>query len=263
MSGFETIRYEIRDGIAGIALARPDKRNAVNRRMFEELGDAAAAAAGDADVRGVLVGGDGPSFCAGIDLQVLGELAGVQGEPFREFVRLAQRPFLLLATMPKPTLAVVQGHAIGAGCQLALACDLRVAAEGARFSVMEARYGLIPDLGGIHRLAHLVGPAVTKELVWTTRDVDADEALRLGIVNRVCAAEALSGEAANLLGEATAHSPTVVSLAKSLIDGVVGRPIDQEMEREADAQAVAVAGDDHREAVAAFLERREPRYRSG
>src|SRR5262245_50988252 len=263
MSGFDTIRYEVRDGIGHIALARPDKRNAVSRRMFEELGAAAATAAEAGDVRGVLVSGDGPSFCSGIELQVLGELAGVQGERFRDFVRLAQRPFRLLASMPKPTLAAVQGHAIGAGCQLALACDLRVAASDASFSVMEARYGLIPDLGGIHRLAHLVGPALTKELVWITRAVVADEALSLGMVNRVCATDALADDAEALLLEATAHSPTVVSLTKALVDGVTGLSLEEELEREGDAQADVVAGKDHAEAVAAFLERREPRYRSG
>jgi enoyl-CoA hydratase/carnithine racemase len=260
MSEHETIRYEVHDGIGRITLARPDKRNAMNRRMFDELAEVAAASAEAPDVHGVLLAGEGPSFCAGIDLNLLAELAGVQGPRFRDFVRTAQRPFLLLAQMPKPTVAAVQGHAIGAGCQLALACDLRVVASDARLSVMEGRYGLIPDLGGIHRLAHLVGPARSKELVWTTRTVEAEEAGRLGLANRVCSPEDLSGEAEALLGEATAHSPVVVSLAKSLIDGVIGTPLDVELEREGEAQARAVASADHSEAVAAFLERREPRY---
>ena len=181
---FETLRYDVRDGVARIAMARPEKRNAVTAAMFEELGDAAEQAAGDLDVRAVVLTGDGPSFCAGIDLSLLGELgglaAGAEGQPdgFRRFVEGAQRPFLALSTMPKPTVAAVRGHALGAGFQLALACDLRVAGSDARFGMLELRYGLIPDLGGIHHLTRLVGPARAKELVWSGRTVQTAEAER-------------------------------------------------------------------------------------
>jgi len=260
MSGFDTIRYEARDGFARIALARPDKRNAMTRQMFDELADAAERVADDPEVRGVILSGDGPSFCAGLDLSLLGELAGIRGARFRRFVRLAQHPIVLLAGIPKPTLAAIQGHALGAGFQLALACDLRVAATDVRFAIMEARYGLIPDLGGPHRLARLVGPARAKEIIWTTRTVEAEEADRIGLVNRVVRSESLLNEAETLLAEATAHSPITTSLVKSLVERATETPLEVEFEREAEAQVLAVGSADHAEAVAASLERRPPKF---
>ena len=165
MPQFASIRYEASQGLARITLARPAKRNAVTLQMFQELGDATEAAGSDPEVRGVVVAAEGPSFCAGIDVALLAELAPLAAraaedpDGFRAFVRLAQRPYLNLARMPKPTVAAVQGHALGAGFQLALACDLRVVTADATFGMLEARYGLIPDLGGMHHLTRLV---------WTT-----------------------------------------------------------------------------------------------
>jgi enoyl-CoA hydratase/carnithine racemase len=260
MADYETIRYETSDGLATITLSRPDKRNAMNRRMFKELGDAADRVAADPEIRGVLVDAAGPSFCAGIDLTALTELAGIQGDEFRSFVRLAQRPYAVLAGMAKPSVAAVQGHALGAGFQLALACDLRVASTDASFAMLEARYGLIPDLGGSHHLARLIGPARAKEVVWSARPISAEEAQRIGLVNRVCDAEALTKEAEALLHDVTAHSPVTAGLTKALIDRAHETPLEVELDREADAQATAVGSADHREAVAAFLERRQPRF---
>lgn len=266
MSDFETIHYVVRGGLATITLARSDKRNAVNQAMFTELGGATEKAAEDPDVRAVLVLGDGPSFCAGIDLSLIGELAGLAAQAsedkdgFHSFVRHAQRPFRSLARMPKPSLAAVQGHAIGAGFQLALACDLRVAAADAKFGMLEPRYGLIPDLGGDHRLARLVGPSRAKEIVWSTRMVEAEEALRIGLVDRVVEPGALLPEAEALARQVIQHSPTAVALVKELIERAMETPLDDEYEREAEAQTVALRGEDHREAVSAFLEGRPPRF---
>jgi enoyl-CoA hydratase/carnithine racemase len=247
MPNFDTIRYEAKDGVATITLARPDKRNAVSLDMFRELGDATEMAGSDPDVRAVLVTGQGSSFCVGIDLGLLAPLAplaaGAAEHPddFRSFVRLAQRPFLALASMPKPTLAAVQGHALGAGFQLALACDLRVAATGVRFGMLEARYGLIPYLGGMHHLARLVGPARTKELVWTTRTVEAAEAERLGLVNAMVDPQDLASAAEALLRACVTHSQVTVALAKELIGGSFGLFLEEEMDREAAAQVAAIA----------------------
>jgi len=257
---FETIRYEASEGLAAITMARPEKRNAVNLDMFTELGHAADRAASDPDVRAVLLRGDGPSFCAGLDLSALGDLAGMTGARFRSFLRLAQRPFLVLARMAKPAVAAIQGHALGAGFQLALACDLRVAADDATFGMLEARYGLIPDLGGTHHLARLVGPALAKELVWTTRPVAADEAARIGLVNRVVSTSNLAEEAQQLCRDVMAYSPTAAASTKSLISRAAETAFEIELEREADAQAACLEGADHRESVAAFLEGRTPRF---
>jgi len=260
VSEFETIRYETNDALAAITLARPEKRNAVNHEMFTELGQAADRAASDPEVRAVLLRGDGPSFCSGLDLSALGDLAGMTGARFRSFLRLAQRPFLVLSRMAKPAVAAVQGHALGAGFQLALACDLRVAAGDATFGMLEARYGLIPDLGGSHHLARLVGPARAKELVWTTRPVPAEEAMRIGLVNRVVFTSNLAQEAEQLCRDVMAYSPTAAASTKSLISRAAETAFETELEREADAQAACLEGDDHRESVAAFLEGRTPQF---
>jgi 2-(1,2-epoxy-1,2-dihydrophenyl)acetyl-CoA isomerase len=260
MADFETIRYGVHDGVATIELARPDKRNAISAQMFSELGDAAEAAASDPGIRAVLVRGDGPSFCAGIDVTLLGQLAGTRGARLRSFIRTAQRPFLTLAQMDKPSVAAVQGHALGAGFQLALACDLRVCAEDVRLALLEVRFGLIPDLGGLHRLSRLIGPARTKELVWTGRTVDPEEAERLGLANRVVPPETLAKEGEALAREVAASPPIPVSLTKSLIGRAAETSLETALERDGQAQATCIDTEDHREAVAAYLEQRPPRF---
>jgi 2-(1,2-epoxy-1,2-dihydrophenyl)acetyl-CoA isomerase len=260
MADLETIRYGVHDGVATIELARPDKRNAINAQMFTELGDAADRAAGDPGIRAVLVRAQGPVFCSGIDVTLLGQLSGTRGARFRSFVRTAQRPYQLLAQMDKPSVAAIQGPAVGAGFQLALACDLRVASEDARFAMLEVRFGLVPDLGGSHRLARQIGPARAKELIWTGRAVEADEAERIGLVNRVVAPGALDKEADILVREVVASPPIPVSLTKALIGRAEETSLETALERDAHAQATCIDSEDHREAVAAYLEKRPPRF---
>jgi 2-(1,2-epoxy-1,2-dihydrophenyl)acetyl-CoA isomerase len=260
MADFETIRYGVHDGVATISLARPDKRNAINAQMFTELGDAAERAANDPGIRVVLVTGDGEAFSAGIDVLLLNQLSGTRGARFRSFVRTAQRPHFILASMDKPTVAAVQGHAVGAGFQLALACDLRLAAEDVRFAMLEVRFGLIPDLGGIHRLARLIGPARTKEVIWTGRSIEAEEAERLGLVNRVVSAEALEKEAEALVRELVVAPPLPVSLSKTLVGRAHETSLETSLERDAQAQAACIESEDHHEAVEAYLEKRPARF---
>jgi 2-(1,2-epoxy-1,2-dihydrophenyl)acetyl-CoA isomerase len=260
LADFETLRYGIGDGVATIELARAEKRNAINAQMFAELGDAAERAAADPGIRAVIVKGQGSSFCGGIDVTLLGQLSGTRGARFRSFVRTAQRPFLLLAQMDKPTVAAVQGHAVGAGFQLALACDLRVATDDAKFAMLEVRFGLVPDLGGSHRLARQIGPARAKEMVWTGRTIDPPEAERIGLVNRVVAPEALDKETETLVREVVASPPIPVSLTKALIGRAAESSLETALERDAHAQATCIDSEDHREAVAAFMEKRPPRF---
>lgn len=259
MPEYESLRYDLEDGVATITLARPDKRNALNAAMFEELGSVAHEAAEDPSVRCVIVAAEGSSFCAGIDLLLLSELGAIQDSDsdLRRFVSGVQAPFRILATMPKATIAAVQGHAVGAGFQLALACDLRVAGHDVKLGMLEARFGLIPDLGGPHRLTRLVGPARAKELIWTTRLVEAEEALRLGLVQRVAPPGAILEEAHRWAQEILRHSPLAVRLAKELVESAVETPLDQHLAAAAEAQALCLRSDDHREAVSALMRGRE------
>ena len=260
MADFETIKYGVHDGVATITLARPDKRNAINAQMFTELGDAAERAADDPGIRVVLVTGEGEAFSAGIDVLLLNQLAGTRGARFRSFVRTAQRPGHILASMDKPTVAAVQGHAVGAGFQLALSCDLRLAADDVRFAMLEVRFGLIPDLGGLHSLSRLIGPAKTKEIVWTGRNVEAEEAERLGLVNRVVPAGALEKEAEAYVRELVVAPPLPTSLTKTLIGRNHETSLETSLERDAQAQAACIESEDHREAVEAYLEKRPARF---
>jgi enoyl-CoA hydratase/carnithine racemase len=260
MDQFETIRYEVADGAAAITLNRPHKRNAINFKMFEELGVAVEAASEDQDVRGVLISGEGVSFCAGIDLALLMDLAGEGESRFRSFVLSAQRPYRALARIEKPVIAAVQGDALGAGFQLALACDLRVVASDVRFGMLELRFGIIPDLGGSHHLTRLVGAARAKELMWSTRIMEAEEAERIGLANRVVSTPDFSAAARELLFAVTRHSPTAVAQVKLLIDRASETALDLEFDQELAAQSICIDSEDHKEAVAAFAEGRPPRY---
>jgi enoyl-CoA hydratase/carnithine racemase len=228
--------------------------------MFTELGEAADRAASDPDVRAVLVAGEGPAFCAGIDISELARLGGIGGGGVHTLARTAQRPYLTLASMDKPTVAAVQGHALGAGFQLVLACDLRVLSQDAVLGMLEVRFGLIPDLGGTHRLPALVGPARAKELVWTGRTVGAEEAERMGLANRVVAREALEEEAGRLARELADAPPIPVAHTKSLIERAASSGLETIMERERQAQATCVASQDQPEAVAAHFEKRPARF---
>jgi enoyl-CoA hydratase/carnithine racemase len=257
---FETLRYGIHDGVATIELARPEKRNALNAQSFTELGDAAEKAAADSGIRVVVVEGQGPSFCAGIDIALLGQLAGTRGARFRSFVRTAQRPFLILSQMDKPTVAAVQGHAVGAGFQLALACDVRIAADDASFGMLEIRFGIIPDLGGPHHLPRLVGPSRAKEIIWTGRTVESEEAQRIGLVNRTVVPEGLHKEAEAFTRDLAAAPPLPVSLTKAIINRTFDTTLEADLERLGQAQAQAIESEDHREAVQAYLEKRPPRF---
>ena len=260
MSDFETLRYDIHDGLATISLNRADKRNAMNAQMFSDLGEAAERASTDPGVRVILVRGEGPSFCAGIDVNLMSTLAGSRGARFRTWVRGAQKGFHALATADKPTVAAVRGHAVGAGFQVALACDLRIVADDMTMGMFEIKFSLVPDLGGNHRLTRLVGPARAKELVWTGRPIDAAEAERIGLANRVVSVDTLDKEAEAFARELLASPPIPVSLAKSLIDRSFDQTLEAEFEQAAQAQTMCVETEDHREAVAAFLEKRSPRF---
>jgi enoyl-CoA hydratase/carnithine racemase len=228
--------------------------------MFAAIASAAERADADPDARGILLRAEGPSFCAGIDLTALAGLAGAAAARFEEFVAIAQAPYLALARAGMPVVAAVRGHALGAGFQLALACDARVVATDAAFGLLEARYGLIPDLGGMWHLAREVGPSKAKELAWTARTIDAADADRMGLVSRLVSPGELETEAESFARGLIAHSPVTARAVKALAGRAHERSLEDELAAEADAQERVMHSDDHTEAVVAFLERRSPRF---
>src|SRR5258708_39034608 len=185
----DLVLTHVDSGVLEITLNRPEKRNALSLELFEALGEAFDKAA-DPQVLSVLVRGNGPVFCAGIDLNSLATLAGDQTDgAFMKGLRHLQDIFMRLERIGKPSVAAMQGAAVGAGLQLGLACDLRVASEDLNVGLLEIRYGIVPDLGGLHRAVHLCGLSRGQALAMTGREVGAQKARRIRLADRVGANE--------------------------------------------------------------------------
>lgn len=263
MTMAEKVRYETRDGVATVTIARPDVRNAMDRDVFAALYEAGVRAGADPEVRAVVVAGEGTAFSSGIDVSIFAE-GTPDGKPFDPLtvdVAAFQRSFTIFEQIPKPTIAAVQGPAFGAGIQLAAACDLRIAADDVRFSVMETKWGIIPDLGGTQRLPRLVGIGRAKDLAFSGRIVEADEALAIGLANRVVPGGDLAKEAAAWAAELAAQPPLAIAAIKRLANAAFDVPVSTGLEREAMNQRRMMASADFVEAVTARFEQRQPRYR--
>src|SRR5512137_979105 len=204
------------DGIALVTINNPKVLNALTVASYLELEELLAELEADDAVRVVLLTGAGEkAFVAGGDIRYLDSL-GVEGA--RGFALLAQRVYARIETFPKPVIAVVNGYALGAGCELAMACDLRIAAETARFGQPEVKLGIIPGFAGTQRLARLVGKGLAKELIFTGEMIDAREAWRIGLVNRVVPAAALLAEARAVAAQMLDKSAAAIRLAKDAIE---------------------------------------------
>jgi len=261
MAQLETIRFDIENGVAWIRLNRPEARNAVNAPMREEFLAALLEARGDTAVRAVVLTGEGKAFCAGADL------AGARGSSpaspgaIRDAMRQSsQRLIRALWELEKPTLAAVHGVAAGLGAHLAFACDLVIAAEEARFIEVFVRRGLAVDAGGAFLLPRLIGLQKAKELVFFGEDVTADEAHRIGLVNRVVPLASMLA-AAREWAERLAAGPTfALGLSKRLLNRSLESSLETCLEEEALAQALVAQSEDMREGMLAFAEKRAPRF---
>ena len=254
----EYVSVEDRDRVRHIVLDRPDKRNAIHHEMVLELRDAARQAYETSDVHCVIVRGEGRAFSAGIDI---GQLASVGGanllRPFRrDCIELVN----LLEEMPKPVIAQIHGACLGLGAEIALACDMRVMSDDARFGLPETKLGLIPDVGGSSRLPAVVGLGVAKELIMTGRTIDAAECHRIGAANRVVPAERLEAETQSLVDELLSAAPLAAGLAKLVLDGVAKPTLAASLEQEVSIQQILVGTEDFREAGMAYMEKRPPRF---
>ncbi len=253
---YETILTETADGVLTITLNRPDVLNAVTRAMLTELQGVMRGAERDAAVRCIVLTGTGRGFCAGQDLNARGATDG-KPPPVGGSLRAGYNPLVKqIRGIDKPVIAAVNGVAAGAGMNLALSCDLRIASDAAWFTQAFVKIGLVPDCGGSLFLPLLVGYAKAAELAFTGDRFDAQEALRLGLVNRVVPADALATET-HALAVRLAQMPTrAIGLTKRAFNRAVMPNLDEALEYEADLQEIAGSTDDYREGVAAFLERR-------
>ncbi|HEV8203161.1 MAG TPA: enoyl-CoA hydratase [Pyrinomonadaceae bacterium] len=258
---YEYIQVTEAEGVATITLNRPDKLNAFVGHMRRDLAEALEHAGSDRNTRVVIITGAGRAFCAGGDIAFMAEL--MQRRDAEEFSRIlgaGRRVILAIRQMTKPVIAAINGPASGAGCNLALACDLRIAANTASFSQSFAKVGLHPDWGGTYFLPRLVTPNKACEMFFLGESIDAAEAVRLGIVNQVVAPEELESATMELAQRLRAAPPIAVAAAKHAVYMSQAADLDEMLRYETEAQLRCFESEDGHEGIHAFLEKREPKF---
>ncbi|HET9727837.1 MAG TPA: enoyl-CoA hydratase/isomerase family protein [Acidimicrobiia bacterium] len=268
---FETIEF-VRDGAIGwLHLNRPDKLNSFTIQMWAEMRELGGELHDDPELRALVVIGRGRAFSSGIDTSVFtsggadtitsGADAGTRhDDPTIDGILRTQQAYSWLADARYPTIAAVRGYALGAGLQLALACDVRVFARGTSVGLLEHKYGILPDLGGTQRLPKVVGAGKAKELIWTAARIDADEAHRIGLCERLVEDADLEQEVTALASAIAGQPPLAVQGVKRAVEAAGRLPVAEGLVVEATEQAVCLRSDDMREAITAFVEGRPPEY---
>jgi len=260
---FHFIRFEVADGIATLTLHRPEKRNAIDDVMRGELLTAVDAAGRDGGIRAVIITGGGQGFCAGGDVQAMMRRLEQPASAlaFNGWSRQqhTHRVVAALHALGKPTVAAVNGAATGLGCDLALGCDFIIASEAASFAMSYIHRGLIPDGGGLYFLPRRVGLPRAKELIFTGRRVAPDEALRIGMIDRIAAPETLLAQARAWAAELSRGSPAALALGKTILDQTFDLALEQVFAMGSAAQAICYTTPEHRQSVTAFLDRANKR----
>ena len=256
---YSNIRFEVdQDGVAVVTVNRPEKLNALNRDTVGELGDAFQKAREDGAIRAVMVTGAGEkAFVAGADIN---ELAAVSPVEAQALALRGQAIFRALETMPKPTVAAVNGFALGGGLEFAMSCAIRVASPNAKFGQPEVKLGIVPGYGGTQRLPRLVGRGIALEMLISGETIDAAEAYRIGLVNYIAPAGELLDFCRVWLRKVLANGPKAIALAMEAVDVGLDSGLDQGLRIEAAAFGLAAATEDRREGTRAFLEKRKPAF---
>lgn len=255
---YETLEVERRGAVAVVTISREEKRNALSSAVRAELMDAVSRLGADDEVRVVVITGAGTkAFVAGADI---GEFAGRTPLEQRETMA-GPRVFEAIAACPKPTIAMINGYALGGGCELALACDMRVAADTAKLGQPEVNLGIIPGGGGTQRLPRLVGMGQAMRLVLSGDIIDAAEALRIGLVELVFPADRLREETLALAGRIATKSPVALRMAKTAVRAAAEMPLSAGLSYETELFVTSFASDDKREGVDAFMQKRAPDFK--
>lgn len=256
--GFEQVELVTDGGVATVRLSRPDRYNALGSLIVEELGRALDAVEGDGEARVMILTGAGEkAFCSGVDLK---ERAAMDVDERWAHNRALNAFAERLAKLQVPTIAALNGLAFGGGLEITLACDFRIAAEGATFSLPEVGIGIVPGAGGTQRLPRLVGPTRAKEMILTGRGVDADTALEMGLISEVVPQDELMQEARTLAGEISANSPLALAHAKAAVDLAMETAIEQGLRYETAAIRATLASEDYATGLASFAEKQTPEF---
>jgi enoyl-CoA hydratase len=254
----QTLLYDVRDRIGLITINRPDKLNALNAEAKRELGEVVGAIQSDPDVDVLIITGAGAkAFVAGTDIAELAELDRETGE---EFSAKGQQLFDRIENLAKPVIAAVNGYALGGGCELALACHVRIASENARFGQPEVQLGVIPGYGGTQRLARLVGRGKAMEMILGGAPIDAAEALRIGLVNSLVPGDELMNAARDLARRIASNGQAAVRLALKAVNTTQQTTLSDGQTIEAELFGESCSTVDFKEGVGAFLEKRKPRF---
>ncbi len=247
------------EGIAVITLNRPDNMNALNRALLSSLKESIDDLIFRKDIRVVIITGAGEkAFCAGADLK---ERAGMEEDEVRKFIFTIRNLFSSLASLNKPVIAAVNGIALGGGTELALASDIRIASTNASMGLTETRLAIIPGAGGTQRLPRLIGIGKAKELIFTGRRVNAQEALEIGLVNKICEPDKLMEECKNMAAMILETGPIAIEQAKYAINAGIETDIQTGLGIESNAYWLTIPTEDRLEGLKAFREKRKPEYK--
>ena len=258
---YENILLARDAGVGTLTLNRPDKLNAFAGEMRREVGDALEELEADQSVRVIVITGAGRGFCAGAAVGYMAELVATKNvAAMTALIEAGRRVVTVIRSSAKPVIASVNGVAAGGGANLALACDLRIASRDAKLGQTFNRIGLHPDWGGTYFLPRLVGPAKALELFWLADVIDADECLRLGLFNRVVAAEALAAETMAVARTLAAKPALAIALAKRAVYDSLTKTLPDMLDYELDAQIRCFHSGDAREGITAFTEKRAPKF---
>jgi 2-(1,2-epoxy-1,2-dihydrophenyl)acetyl-CoA isomerase len=256
--GYETLIVEKNGAVITLTLNRPQARNALDLVMRRELVGALDDIENDPSARVVILTGAGGHFCAGGDVKSM--QPGSAAADGRARVEALNRLVMRIVDFPRPVIAMVDGFAVGAGCNLALCCDLIVASDRAKFGEVFAKIGLVPDGGGSWLLARVVGLPRAKELIFTADIIDAAEASRIGLVSRVVPAAELATVTRALADRVAQGPPKVLAMAKHMLNRAASTDLESALDVEAFSQAIAITGDEHKEGLAAFFAKRPAKF---
>ena len=256
---YTMLKKEVNEGLAIVTIDRPEALNALNNALLQELKDMFTELRDDEEVRAIILTGAGNAFVAGADIAAMNAMTPIEG---REMMILGHSLMDLIEDMEKPVIAAVNGFALGGGCELSMACDIRIASEKAKFGQPETGLGIIPGFGGTQRLPRLVGKSMAKYLLFTSDVIDAERAEQIGLVEKVVPVGALMEEAEKVARRIMANGPIAVGLVKKAVNKGYDLPLREATSLEIELETVAFSTEDKTEGMTAFQEKRDKHFQN-